>query len=121
MHERKEFCQCPQVPTGVPLLMTALQSVQQLERLERWVKAINTRRRRSTRKVGPAASVQHNRPLLSTEENTVPKKRGGKKPPLAAKHLGETELGPENLGVTPTLLRGFTVHSRSHILLFRTL
>lgn len=104
----------------VPLPTAALHGVvQQLRGFENWVKAMNTKRR-STRKVGPAPSVQHNRPLLRTEESTVPRRREGKRPSLAAKHLCETELGLENLGVTSTLPCGFPLHSCSHTLPLRT-
>lgn len=102
----------------VPLPTAALKSVVlQLRGLEKWIKAINTRR--STRKVGPTVSVQHSRPLLSTEESTVSKRRGGKRPPLAAEHLCETELALANLEVTSTLPHGFPLHSFSHDLLLR--
>lgn len=64
----------------VPLPTAALHGVvQPLRGFENWVKAMNTQRR-STRKVGPAPSVQHNRPLLRTEESTVPRRREGKRP-----------------------------------------
>lgn len=102
----------------VPLPTAALNSVvQQLRGLEKRIKAISTTRR-STRKVGPAVSAQHNRRLLSTKESTVPKRGGGKRPLLAAEYLCETELGLENLEATSTLPRGFPLHSCSHTLLF---
>lgn len=57
------------------------------------------------------AFIKHRRKYSAKEART--------QETLAAKHLCETEPGPENLGVTSPLPRGFPLHSCSPPLLLR--